>query len=294
MNHRDGRTGQPKGAAHKKGAWRCLLVALALGVGPTADRAAAATSPPDSLVFAGNGGSLPAVRLLAAAFTHRRPGVRIDVPSSLGSSGGVRAVSQGAITVALTARALQPEEQGAGLQALPYGRTPLVAAAHAAVSDGGLTDLDLRGILEGTKSRWSDGGEIIVFLLRPDDTLPREMARAFPALRDAYGAAWTSGRWTRVATEEDMNIRLAETRGSLGLAALSAVLAARQGIKPLRLNGVAPSLSGPDASRYPTWLTLHFVFKPLELPPQAKAFIEFARSAEGRRLLRANGVQPIE
>ncbi len=296
MNPRNGRRDRPGDATRRKtAAWSGLpAVALALWLGAAPAAAATAVSPSNALVFAGNGGSLPAIRALAAAFARRRPDVRIDVPASLGSSGGIRAVSQGAITVALTARPLAADEQRADLRALAYGRTPVVAAVHAAVPDSSVTDLDLRRILEGAKSRWSDGEEIILFLLRPDDTLPREMTRAFPALRDVYEAAWASGRWTRVATEDDMNIRLAETRGGVGIAALSAVLAARRAIKALTLNGVAPGLAEPDAGRYPTWVALHFVFKPLELPPQAKAFIDFARSAEGRRLLLANGVQPIE
>jgi phosphate transport system substrate-binding protein len=251
-----------------------------------------AASTPPCCIFAGNGGSLAIVRLLAAAFTRDHPEIRIEIPPSLGSAGGIRAMTQGAITVALTARPLRSSEQDPGLTAIPYAQTPVVLAAHAAVSDTGLSGEELVHILRGTKTHWRSGEEIIVLALPPDDILPTEIGRAFPAARDAYAASWASGRWTRVFNETDLSARLVQTRGAFGLSSLGAILAERLPIKSLRINGVPPTLAALRQGQYPMAMTLYFVFGAETVPPAARAFIEYARSPASRRLLQENGYQP--
>ncbi|MBI4590698.1 MAG: hypothetical protein HY725_17875 [Candidatus Rokubacteria bacterium] len=55
----------------------------------------AGEAPPDPLVFAGSGSNLAPIRLLTQAFGRVRPEIRIDVPASIGSTGGIRAAAGG-------------------------------------------------------------------------------------------------------------------------------------------------------------------------------------------------------
>src|SRR4051812_8497016 len=85
--------------------------------------------PDDSLGLAGSGSNLPLTYLLVEAFRARNPQSKVIVHESIGSSGGVRAVRDGAVGVGLISRPLTAEEEGYGLTVTPYARVAVVVAA---------------------------------------------------------------------------------------------------------------------------------------------------------------------
>jgi phosphate transport system substrate-binding protein len=268
--------------------WHAVLGAM-VSVGMPAGASLAAGGPARPLVFAGSGTNLAITRLLATAYEQANPGTPIEIPSSLGSTGAIRAVQDGAITVALISRALRASEQGSGLAVVPYARTPLLFGAHPSVPDTGLSGDELIQIVAGTKSRWRDGREMVVLLLYPGDSLTEEILRKIPGLERPYAASYAAKRWTFLYSDALMNDRLAKTPASLGVTTLGAILTDRLAIKPLAFNGMAPTLDNLQAGRYPLSLTLAFAFIPAALPPPANAFLAFVRSAPAEALLRRHG-----
>lgn len=127
-------------------------------------------SPSGSLVFAGSGGNLAIVGLLAEEFQKNHSQIAIDVPDSIGSSAGIKAAADQAISVGLTSRALKDKEKKLGLRVVPYARTALVIGVHPSVVDDGITSKELIQIYQGTKSRWQDDQEIIVLTREPGTT----------------------------------------------------------------------------------------------------------------------------
>src|SRR5687768_2980829 len=103
------------------------------------------------IALAGSGGNLPLTRALAEAFEARTPGARLVVQESIGSTGGVRAVAEGAIDVGLVSRSLRAAERGLGLETIPYARVAVVLATHPGVSDHGLTRADVLAVYDGRK-----------------------------------------------------------------------------------------------------------------------------------------------
>jgi phosphate transport system substrate-binding protein len=93
---------------------------------------------------------------------------------------------------------------------------------------------------------------------------------------------------------QEMNRALVRTPHALGITDLGTVTAERLPVKVLKLNGIFPSEETIRAGRYPLSRTLAFVFRPDRLPPEARAFVEFARSEEGQRIVRASGYLPGE
>ena len=139
----------------KRGAGLLFVVALTTWGLPV--RTSLGQPLPRPLTFAGSGTNLPIIRALAEAFRRAHPDVNIDVPASIGSTGGIRAAAEGAIAVGLISRPLRDREKGLGLIVVPYARTAVVIGAHPTVADDGITFEDLVSIYRGVKSRWKDG-----------------------------------------------------------------------------------------------------------------------------------------
>lgn len=267
-----------------------LLLALAVPASPVPTAAA----EPSSLIFAGGGSGVPIVRLLAEAFARARPDVRIDVPASIGTSGGIRAAADGAITVGLIARPLRDTEKGLGLTALTYARTAVVIGAHPRVADNNITVAELVEVYRGKKTRWRDGQEIIVLTREPGDSVIEVLQERVPGFSEAYAESQRTKRWTTLYSAQQMNEVLARTPYAIGVSDMGVITSERWPIKVLNYNGVYPLPQYVTNGRYPLVKILAFVFRREGLPTGARAFMDFVRSKDGTRILRASGYLPGE
>lgn len=238
---------------------RILAPALAFIVltGP----AAAGPAPATTLVFAGSGTNLPIARVLARAFQRSHPGIAIDVPASIGSASGIRAAADGAIAIGLISRPLKENEKGLGLEARNFARTPMIIGVHPSVAEENITFEELLDIYRGKKGKWRDGRKIVVLTREPGDSTIDELERGVPGFRGVYEESRQAKRWSILYKDLTMNETLAKTLSAIGLSDLGAVTIERHAIKPLKVNGVAPSLTNLAAGKYPLYKTLTFVYR---------------------------------
>jgi phosphate transport system substrate-binding protein len=244
------------------------------------------------LVFAGAGSQLPIIRILAEAFGRTHPEIKIEVPESIGTTGGIRAAADGAIALGLISRPLREAESALGLTVLPYARTAVVIGAHPLVADDELSFDDLVRIYRGTRSRWKDDQEIIVLTREPGDSSIEVLEGAVAGFKEAYAESHRAKRWTILYTDQEMNRVLAKTPYAIGLSDVGAITAGRLPIKVLKANGVLPTRENVLSGRYPLVKTLAFAFRKDTVPAGAKAFLRFVQSREGGKVLRANGYLP--
>jgi len=267
-----------------------VLALLVLATPP----AMAGPAPVTSLVFAGSGTGLPIIRVLALAFQRSHPGIAIDVPASIGSTGGIRAVVDGAIALGLISRPLREGEQGLGLEVVTYARTPLVIGVHPSVAEENVNYAEIIDIYRGKQRNWKDGQEIIVLTREPGDSTIEVMNKRVPGFKEVYEESQKARRWTTLLTDLEMNRFLAKTPHAIGFSDLGALIIERHAIKQLSLNGVAPTLRNVLGGEYSLVKPLMFVYLKEKLPPAAREFLAFVRSAEGTRVLMANGYLPQE
>lgn len=264
----------------------CTLMPLA------AEGEAAPASPPAQMVFAGSGSNLPLVRVLAEAFSKRHPEIRIEVPASIGSSGGIQAAADGAIALGLISRPLKEKEEGLGLTVLNYAQTPMVIAVHPTVAEENITHAELLDIYRGKKKAWKDGREIVVLTREPGDSSVEVLVEGVPGFKGVYEESQQARRWTTLLKDLAMNETLARTPSAIGLSDLGAVTIEQHAIKPLKVNGAAPSVDNLQSGKYPLHKTLAFAYREERLSAGARLFIDFVRSTEGEKVLRANGYLP--
>jgi phosphate transport system substrate-binding protein len=279
-----------KRRGHKHG---LLLLAAIIGL-LFSEHTLAAALPPSPLIFAGSGANLPIMRLLAKAFEQHHPNIKIEVPASIGSTGGIRAAADNAIAAGLISRALRDDEKGLGLTVLPYARTALVIGAHASVADNEITFADFIKIYQGVKTRWQDGQEIIVLTRQSDDSMIGLLEREISGFKAVYAESQRAKRWTTLYSDREMNQALTRMPYAVGLSDTGTITAEQLPIKVLGVNGVLPTADTIRAGSYPLVLTHAFVFLPQKLSAEAKAFLDFVRSPEGERLLQTNGYLPGE
>lgn len=261
-----------------------VLVAVAL-------LTAAPARAGDVVKVTGTGSALGAVLRLASAYERAHPGARIQVLPSLGTSGAIQAVAGRAIDVGISGRALRPEELGRGLEAVPLARTPFVLAVGPRAGASAVGIAELVRIYRGEVRTWP-GGERIRPVLRPASDADSAFLRALsPELAAAYDAALARPGMLVAATNQDSDALAARTPGSLGVTTLAQLTTEPSGLVPLAWEGVAPTLVNLAEGRYPLWKPF-FAVLAAEATPAARAFVAFAGSAEGRRLLADAGCLP--
>jgi len=248
----------------------------------------------DHLIIGGSGNNLAGIELLARAYHRIHPDVVIDVPASLGSTGGIHAAAEGAVSLGLTSRPLRRSEEHLGLTVVPYARTAIVVGVNAQVPDSEITSGELLDIYAGKKTLWQNGREIIVFLRDAGDSTTDLLSATIPGFTEVYRESQREKRWITLYTDQDMNKMIVATPYSIGFSDTGSIVTEHLPIKILALNGIFPSPKNILEGKYPLVKTLSFVFVRRRLSPTAKAFIDFVRSREATRILTQHGYLAVD
>ena len=199
--------------------------------------------------MSGTGSALGTLHLLADAYGKANPGHRLRVLPSVGSSGAIGAVADGALDVAIAGRPLRAPENARGLVAIQYARTPFVLAVGPRAGVSGLTAGDLARIYRGERTAWPSG-ERVRPILRPQTDVDDEILRAIsPELARAVEAAHRREGLLVAVTNQECNEALARTPGSIGPTSLTQILTEEASIVPLAWNGVAPTVANIASGR---------------------------------------------
>ncbi len=248
----------------------------------------------ETIICAGSGANLPITRTLARAFETSHPEIRFEIPESIGSTGGINSAVDGAVAIGLSGRPLRENEKKFGLTMVPYARTIIVIGVHSAVVDDSLSFQELVDIYNGTKTKWKDGREIVVLSRDEGEASIDVMRRVIPGFTQAHDESLKARRWVVAFTDADMNRLLENTPGAIGITDRGAIQSQHLKIKMLKLNGSAPLPDNVLLGKYALVKTLYFAFRKESLPRAAQAFIDFAGSASGRRIIEENGYLPGE
>ena len=272
----------------------CILSASFLA-GCASERPAAAPSAApgaDKTTFTigGSGSNLTVTRQLLSAFALPN-GQTITVPDSLGSGGGIAGFQQGAIDLALTSRPLTPAEKQAGLQEIPYAKSGLAVAVGPNVPDKNLSFKELIQIYNGEKTTWSDGSDIIVFLMYEKDSTNEVLSAVIPGFQAILADAFRQHRWQIFYTQQAQEEALSKMSGAVGFTNLSAEQ--NYPLPFLTVNGVEPTVQSIKSGSYPLYKTLYYVHSGA-LPPLMRNFIDFTFSKRGKELIEAAGCIPLE
>lgn len=246
--------------------------------------------PNAPLGLAGSGSNLPITRSLVASFTPDTGRLPVVHPS-IGSGGGVRALLDGVVDVALVSRPLKERERALGLVAVPYARVPVIVAVHADVPDQDITTPQLVAVFAGHQGTWSDGSRITVLQRERGDSSHRAVASAIAGFAETNDEAYREGRWRVLYHDDAMTDALDSTPGALGLFGQGKVPATRS-LRALTVDGVPPTVAAIRGQRYPFTKDLALVM--MGEPRGAVAeFVRFVQSSAGRTVIEAAGAMAL-
>jgi len=246
--------------------------------------------PNAPLGLAGSGSSIPITRALVAAY-NSKGGERPVLHPSIGSGGGIRALLDGVVDIALVSRPLKERERALGLTAVPCARVPVVVAVHADVPDVDITAPQLVAVFAGHRGTWSDGSRITVLQRERGDSSHRAVAAAIVGFAETNDDAYRDGRWRVLYHDDAMTDALDSTPGAIGLFGQGRVPDTRS-IRALSVDGVLPTVASVRDHRYPFSKDLALVT--LSQPTgRVAAFVDFVRSPAGRLVIEQAGGVPL-
>ncbi len=246
----------------------------------------------DVLRVSGTGTALGAMRRLSAAFAAASPGHRLRVLASVGTSGALEAVAQGALDVGISARPLEPAERTLGLVGIPYARTPFLFAVGPRTRITNVTPGEIARIYRGEIRAWPSGERVRV-VLRPKTDVDSFILRSISdEMAKALDVAHAREGMLMALTNQECDEILARTPGAIGPTSLTQVLTEKRPLTPLAWNGVAPALASLASGAYPLSKTLVAVVR-APLSPAVRRFLSFLGSPEAHKILEETGNLPL-
>lgn len=243
----------------------------------------------ENLLVAGTGESQEVVRALAETFEVLHPGITVRVPDSIGTGGGIKALQKGKTDIARTGRPLKDSEKE-GLVEVQFGLTPVVFAVHPSVT--GVTNLSTAQILaiySGAITNWQEVGgpdaKIYPISRETGDSARLILENVMPGFK---GVKFVS-KEIYLSSEAVKAVR--EHEFTIGY--FSATSVHGNNLKLVKIDGKNPQPDQAGTIDYPYFCPFYFVTKGAP-SPLARQFIDFAFSAEGRKILLANGALPVK
>jgi phosphate transport system substrate-binding protein len=242
------------------------------------------------LKVGGTGASLGLMRILGDAFSKQHPDALLKVMPSMGSGGGIKAVQAGVLNFSISSRPLEAGEAQA-LNTVVLGITPFILCTHLKNPESTISTRQLFDFYSGNTLQWRNG-EPLRLVLRPAKEVDNELlASLSPDMPAAVSSALARKGMIMAFTDQDTADAIEMLSGSLGASTLSLLLAEKRAMKVLAYNGVIPSLKTLGNGSYPFHKQLLLITQkqPDEI---TRRFVNFIRSAQGRKIISDNGVLP--
>jgi phosphate transport system substrate-binding protein len=256
-----------------------VLIILMLGLVSSANA--------DTLRVGGLGAATKLLPVLSARFADKNANAALEVIPSLGSSGGLRALAEGVLDMAVSGRPLNAEELKQGLHVAMTIRTPFVMVTSHDKPDG-IRSAEIEGIYRNQKAKWSDGSAVRVILRPKSDSDTPLLGGMFPAMVSALEAARARHDVTVAATDQDNADAAERIPGSLTGSTLTQIKTEERRLRMIPIDGVVPTLETLESGAYPFSKTIYFVL-PAKKNPLAENLVTFLHSPAGEAALRDGG-----
>jgi phosphate transport system substrate-binding protein len=203
-----------------------------------------------------------------------------------GSSGGLKNLIKGTVTMAASSRPLKPDEAKAGIKLVPIARDAIsVVVGVNNPFKGGLTTEQLRQIYQGQITNWSQVGGTD----KPIKVYNRGVesgTRDFFKEQVLLGSAFATDSKNFKTWERDETTAVLRVLADDGIYYASVFQAQGQElIRVVPIEGIDPLNKDTIKKKvYPLSRDLYLAI-PEKTSPEAKQFIEFARSPQGQQLI---------
>ena len=246
----------------------------------------------DALRVGGTGSGVGGMRLVAEALA-RQPGApAVEVLPAFGSAGGIAALIEGRLDIAVTNRLPNATESArAGFKVQEYARTPFVMAVHRNLGLQALTGAQFAALYAEGAAVYPNGQRARPVLRLPEEIDSRLVAALVPAAGPPHEAAQARKGMLRAATDAEAAELVEKVPGAFAASTLAQIESERRPFVAVAIDGHVPTAAALASGQYPH-------FKPLYLIVRANAdvrtqrFVDFLLSDAGQAVLAAHGHLP--
>ena len=246
----------------------------------------------DALRVGGTGSGVGGMRLVAEALA-RQPGApAVEVLPAFGSAGGIAALIEGRLDIAVTNRLPNAAESArAGFKVQEYARTPFVMAVHRNLGLQALTGAQFAALYAEGAAVYPNGQRARPVLRLPEEIDSKLVAALVPAAGPPHEAAQARKGMLRAATDAEAAEMVEKVPGAFAASTLAQIESERRPLVALTIDGRVPTTAALASGQYPH-------FKPLYLIVRANAdartnrFVDFILSDAGQSVLAAHGHLP--
>ncbi|MEZ4528066.1 MAG: substrate-binding domain-containing protein [Desulfobacterales bacterium] len=240
----------------------------------------------EEIVIVGTGSGMTLLQKVGDEFAKTHPDVKIAVPDSIGSSGGIKTVGTDQAVLGRVGRKLKDTEAHYGLSYIPFVRLPIVFFVNKSAGIKEITPQQACDIYSGKITNWKElGGKdarIKVVRREDGDSSLLVLQESLPGFKDI---AITDKSKTTLSDQETLEFVAAKEDtiafGTYGDAKVHPV-------DVLTLGG-----KKPNETDYPYTGSLALIVKEKNNTGNIKAFAEFVTSPEAQAVIREAGGLPF-
>lgn len=247
----------------------------------------------DTIRVGGTGAAMGTMKVLAHAFQQSHPNANVQIILGLGSGGAKRALLEGALDIAVTAKAGKKAENVPGAVAIEYGRTPFVFATSKSNRVSGLTMEQIVKIYGGETTTWPDGKRLRL-ILRPESDSDTDILKSIsPAMAHAVKSALSRAGMKIAVTDQDSADAIETVSGALGTSTLALILSEKRSLRTLAVDQVMPTPKTVADGSYRYFKSFYAITR-RDASESARKFVAFMVSPQGREILDQLGHWAIE
>ncbi|MBN2546962.1 MAG: substrate-binding domain-containing protein [Spirochaetes bacterium] len=238
------------------------------------------------IVIQGTGANQDLLREIAEQFMVINKNIKVEVPDSIGSSGGIKGVIDGKIEIARVSRALKEKEKVEGIKYRKFALCPIVFATNPSVTIKNLNINDIINIYRGKIKNWKKLGgpdlEVAVIGREEGDSSRSTIEEVYPEFQTIK----YSDKVTILVRDQDMIRDLKLKKGAIGFGALV-------NMKNSKLNVLSVNNLKPDTKKYNIMNAFAFVYFEKKISYNAKKFLDFVYSQKGIEIIKSNYCEPV-
>ena len=246
----------------------------------------------DALRVGGTGSGVGGMRLVAEALARQPGAAAVEVLPAFGSAGGIAALIEGRLDIAVTNRLPNAAESArAGFKVQEYARTPFVMAVHRNLGLQALTGAQFAALYAEGAAVYPNGQRARPVLRLPEEIDSKLVAALVPAAGPPHEAAQARKGMLRAATDAEAAEMVEKVPGAFAASTLAQIESERRPLVALTIDGRVATTAALASGQYPH-------FKPLYLIVRANAdartnrFVDFILSDYGQSVLAAHGHLP--
>lgn len=220
---------------------------------------------------------------LGRSFTKKNPSIKVKTKEEkVGEAIKAVGTSKDSYLFGMINRPLNDKEKSAypDIQSFLFAKDGVAIIVHPDNPIKSITSDQLRDIIKGKIKDWSQlGGKkgVINMIMREKGSNQRVALEKFVM----GGEKVPVGRIREISSMGDVKTEVGLDRSAIGYILISAI---DKKVKPLELNGVAPTIANVKAGNYPITIP-YFLITKGEPQGALKAFMDFIVTSEGQALI---------